>query len=106
MKKLAVLIFVCFLISCVDESDRDVYFEGVYSGCSETSYCADGFTTKGIDRNGNLRGYVYPKKEIFYEQYLAADKEYDHEGYNQFGFDRIDRNRGGLVAKDMNVINY
>lgn len=69
------------------------------SNCSETSYCADGFTTNGIDRLGNPRGYVYPKTTISYEEYRKAFKSYGHEGYNQYGFDREDKNRNGILAK-------
>ena len=52
------------------------------SDCSETTLCADGYTTTGLDRFGNPRDYVYPQRKVSYEEYLNARRNYDYEGYD------------------------
>lgn len=55
------------------------------SGCSEITYCADGYTTTGKDRLGNGRDHVYTPKKLTLDQWVLASKSYDSDGYDQFG---------------------
>ena len=74
--------------------------------CSETTYCEDGYTTLGVDRLGNPRDYVYPLREITYQDYLKAYKYYDHQGYDQYGFNRNKKNVNGKYLESFEIIKY
>jgi len=65
--------------------------------------CADGYTTSGIDRFGNKRGYVYSKTEISKESYVSNFKNYDSEGYDEFGFDRNGINKKDKHYNDVKI---
>lgn len=77
-----------------ESKENTAYIDKYYGQCSETTLCADGYTTLGIDMFGNKRDYIYPKVEISKENYVNKFKSYDLEGYDEFGFDRngIDKN--------------
>ena len=82
-------------------NERVVFYD---SDCSETTLCADGYTTIGLDMFGNPRGYVYPQRKVSYEEYLSTRKLYDYEGYDQYGFGRDRKNKNGIHVKNAEIL--
>lgn len=73
------------------------------SGCSEITYCADGYTTTGKDRLGNGRDHVYPPKKLTLDQWVLASKSYDADGYDQFGLNITGNRSDGQSIRHGNI---
>ena len=91
--------------SLTEEEIISSIFENI-QGCSEISYCADGYTIDGFDRNGYPRGHIYPEKRISKREYLASHKSYNYNGYDQYGFDREGKNSDGIHFNTLKYIKY
>lgn len=72
-------------------------------GCSETTLCADGYTTLGKDRFGNDRDHVYPPQRVTLSQWVKANKVYSAEGRDQFGLNPTGKAEDGQSIKAGNV---
>lgn len=73
-------------------------------GCSDTTLCADGYTKNGLDRFGNTRDYIYPQRILSYNEYKKSYKQYDFNGYDQYGFDRNENNINGVKANKAKIL--
>ena len=109
--KISLFVFSMFLIfnAFANVKKYEVMIDGKLvvfydSDCSETTLCADGYTTTGLDGFGNPRDFVYPQRKVSYEEYSNAIKSYNHEGYDQYGFDREEKNKEGIYAKNAVIL--
>lgn len=104
------IVFLLFLLTQLAACGNDGYvYENVYNldspqGCSETTFCADGYTTAGKDRNGNNRDHVYPPQKITLNKWINAPKTYDADGRDQFGLNAAGKSEDGQSIHTGNVL--